>query len=261
LPTAISIELEAIRDGELPWGNSIYLHGMLFSLIKENNEELSETLHELKTAKPFTISNISGKNPAKGLLKIHAGHKYTVRLTFLKDEVFIAAFETIYKYYQQQRQVNVSKIPMYIKKIMNESTESYENLINRELNKNTIELTFLSPTCFKVEGRNYILPDTKLVLKSYFDKWNFFSKYKISNEELHTITSNCYLTKHKLQSAYIDFTRYQFFGFIGSCTYTIEKTKLNNVDMNRLAWMLGFSKYCGTGYKTTMGMGQTSIRL
>jgi CRISPR-associated endoribonuclease Cas6 len=64
------------------------------------------------------------------------------------------------------------------------------------------------------------------------------------------------ITRYRLESKIWDFGSYQEVGFTGVCRFEIEKNVSNDkvVILNALA---DFAQFCGTGAKTTMGMGQT----
>lgn len=64
------------------------------------------------------------------------------------------------------------------------------------------------------------------------------------------------LSRYKLQTRILHFINYQEVGFEGECSFEIT----DDTDEERLKWLntlADFAFYCGTGAKTTMGMGQT----
>ena len=72
------------------------------------------------------------------------------------------------------------------------------------------------------------------------------------------------LTAVESRSRMLDFGKHKAIGFVGSCAYQFflehqsYSNDKDNTEMLRLANLLAdFAFYCGTGYKTTMGMGQT----
>ena len=84
------------------------------------------------------------------------------------------------------------------------------------------------------------------------------------------ITSHAALTRIQTQTQMLDFGVHKEVGFVGSCTYEFyedwgvyddeEMPPPTPIDpeMLRLVNLLAdFVFYCGTGYKTTMGMEQT----
>ena len=70
------------------------------------------------------------------------------------------------------------------------------------------------------------------------------------------------LTSVESKSRMLDFGKHKAIGFVGSCAYQFfverQSDGKGDTEMLRLANLLAdFAFYCGTGYKTTMGMGQT----
>jgi CRISPR-associated endoribonuclease Cas6 len=117
-------------------------------------------------------------------------------------------------------------------------------------------MEFLSPTAFRSGGRrNVIFPDPGLVFGSYFNRWQAFSSVKLDD----TITSwfeKMIVARYQLETRFLDFGSYQEVGFSGRCRFLLNRNTPEEIvtGINALA---DFAFYCGTGAKTTMGMGQT----
>ena len=70
------------------------------------------------------------------------------------------------------------------------------------------------------------------------------------------VGSEVLVSRYRLETKMLAFNNYQELGFLGSCVYSanddVPEDKLRT--LNALA---DFAFFCGTGAKTTMGMGQT----
>jgi len=262
LLTSIDVELEAVSSGLLPFNsNSLYIHALFFKLVSEDNETLGESIHNRDGFKPYTLSSLRGGKKNNWNIEIIANNKYRFRATFLNDDIFIAFFNSALLYYNQSKPVKLDELDFKITKLVLKQNESFEELTaNNVINDNNFELIFTSPTSFRVKGRNYLFPDSSLVFKSYFDKWNAFcpEKLRIAESEINQIITACFPVKHHLYTELLDMGKYKVVGFKGKCQYEVEKT-LDEILFGKLNWLLRFSRYSGTGYKTTMGMGQTTL--
>lgn len=75
------------------------------------------------------------------------------------------------------------------------------------------------------------------------------------------IDENVVITRHQLTSAKVlAGKKGAVTGFTGSIEFSLTKAAANNLDFQRLFYALGkLAPYCGTGHKTTFGLGQTRI--
>jgi len=64
------------------------------------------------------------------------------------------------------------------------------------------------------------------------------------------------VARYRLETHILNFGSYQEVGFTGRCRYELDKNTPEEV-AHALNALADFAFYCGTGAKTTMGMGQT----
>jgi len=262
LLTAVEVELLPSENGALPFSNALYLHQFFLSLIKEEDPFLSETLQDKAGFKPYTLSMLKGGKNINGEITILKEGNFRFRVTFMNDHLFHAFYNAIYSKQNQAQQFSIGKLNFQVGKIKLEKSEDFYDLLNNKgFVSNQFELTFLSPTSFRVQGRNYLFPDPLYLIRSYFEKWNMFcpENLKNDNSDLDFFVSNCFPVKHHLYTELLDMGSYKVIGFRGKCLYELGKNKLDDERLHKLKALLLYSKYCGTGYKTTMGMGQTNV--
>lgn len=145
----------------------------------------------------------------------------------------------------------------------------------------------------KGKSRNYANPDLKLCDQSWANRWNAFCPEGLRIDKarlLQFIEDHAQWLRIQTKSKMMDFGRYKELGFIGECLYEFreelgpedwaefdedppapweyelgyeeEKPRRNPIPwddelLKQANILADFSFYCGTGYKTTMGMGQT----
>ncbi|MFZ5942933.1 MAG: CRISPR-associated endoribonuclease Cas6 [Bacillota bacterium] len=254
--------MTAIDNGVLPYNNSLLIHGLFLSLINEADPLLSKEIHDQDGFKPYTLSMLRGGKNINGEIIIYKGSNYKCRITFMSDNLFNNFYNIVFYKQKQGHSLKIGKINFFVAKVKLEKNEDYYDLVeNNNSYSNMFELTFFSSTSFRVKGKNYIFPDPVNIVRSYFNKWNAFCpkylKYKM--EDLDVLVNSFFPVKHRIFTELFDMGNYKIVGFKGRCQYEIERG-LEFESINILMSLIKYSRYCGTGYKTTMGMGQTGIR-
>ena len=132
-----------------------------------------------------------------------------------------------------------------------------------------MQIRFYSPTAFRAltprgqNRRDAASINLARFYQSWVNKWNAFAPMQIDKKKLlDFVERHAGLTAIDSENRVLDFGRNKIRGFIGSCAYQffIELQAADTPDLEMLRWvnlLADFAYYCGTGYKTTMGMGQT----
>jgi CRISPR-associated endoribonuclease Cas6 len=80
----------------------------------------------------------------------------------------------------------------------------------------------------------------------------------MSTDLLDVVHAHVGISSHRVRTEWHDLGYSQIVGFVGDVTYTIVDAK--RLDQE-LVWQLNvladYAEFCGTGRKTTQGMGQT----
>lgn len=239
-----------------------HAYALFLKLISQTNSKMANELHESASAKPFTISPLQGKfQRAEKNLRIMAGADYWLRLTFLNEELFSYFMDATLKTASQP--LRLESAIFHIDKLAVTPADSplcghhhYQNLLDSAPLHSKISLQFLSPTAFRSGGkRNVLFPEPTLVFGSYLSKWQQFSPHKI-DESIAKSFSKIITARYKLATRILHFASYQETGFEGNCTFELSDD-LPEDTVKTLNALADFAFYCGTGAKTTMGMGQT----
>ena len=139
---------------------------------------------------------------------------------------------------------------------------SYKDIADRYFLSNdtirTVDIKFLTPTTYKVNGHYTIFPNLDNLFISLYDKWNFYSE-NISLEEstlIPSIVKNAEIIKYNLRSTKFSMEGVKLDSFIGSiklhCSGDSMLVKIYNM-------LLDFANYSGIGAKTSLSMGGVSI--
>ena len=141
-------------------------------------------------------------------------------------------------------------------------TLSYDDLLNEYYldGKSTRYITIrtITPTAFKSNGRYVIFPTSELILNSIARKYDAFSgSTSILDEQLsYYIEENTDIVEYDLKSVKFSLEGITIPSFFGTVKIKLSGNREFICLMNML---LRYGEYCGTGIKTSLGMGAYKI--
>jgi CRISPR-associated endoribonuclease Cas6 len=100
------------------------------------------------------------------------------------------------------------------------------------------------------------------VFHSYLRRWNDFSGMPSEQEAfLEWVDKHTLITRHQLESVKVAAGKKgSVTGFTGAIEYTLSRDAAQHPEWVQLFFALGrLAPYCGTGHKTTFGLGQTRL--
>ena len=273
------------------------LQGMFLHLMQAVDPAVSARLHNDDKYRPYTLSPLGIGELTPGHSQEGKTHPYPsqegnfqgfrlpresrlrsgapcyLRITLLEDNLF----PTFGRYFLDRAEPTfmLGETEFVVTGVMNESTHpvplpggesqwsqylSYADLINRASQTNRrISLRFLTPTSFRRGKVDFPLPDPRLVFRSYQKRFEEFYSVAFLPDfeeqvEFHTGIANL---KH-IETGIIKTKNVTLLGFTGRVTYEIDRHASPDLifQMNLLA---EYAFFCGTGRKTTVGMGQTIL--
>ena len=272
MPISTQISLIPETDVTLRPTMGHHAHAAFLAIIRESNPDLAETLHAQSTQKPFTVSPlIAEAKKRNNLLHIRAGTECKLRFTFLDDELFQhfgKAFLTL-----TMPPIRLGEAVFQVRQMVSHATEArswgksetYAELVESAKTDTRMSFRFYSPTAFRKmtprgqKTRNDTYMDLVRCYQSWVNKWNAFAPIKLDKAEvLAFVTDHAQVTSVTTKSRALNFGRHTEVGWVGTCACVFYPEDSLDVHLTRTANCLAdFAFYCGTGYKTTMGMGQT----
>jgi CRISPR-associated endoribonuclease Cas6 len=138
---------------------------------------------------------------------------------------------------------------------------TYAQLYQAQIAK-TLPLSFVTPTSFRRKGHHLPLPWPVNVFHSYLRRWNEFSGIPFDDEAfLAWVDESVLINRHQLESVKVAAGKQgKVTGFIGAIEYSLTNEGAKQGHFERLFTALGqLAPYCGTGHKTTFGLGQTRL--
>lgn len=259
---SVSVKLRALKEVVISQAHGYQVYGLFLSVLRMSSQSLAEELHELDGAKPFTVSPLQGRFGRAGEgLRVIPEARYSLRFTFMKSDVFAHFLDGTMKWGDNTVELGsgsfqVEEVNPASKKDSSTGFQSYQGILNGASAQHQIELQFSSPTAFRSGGkRNVVFPAPELVFGSYLNRWQVFSTVKL-DDSISSWSDRIVVARYRLETHILNFGSYQEVGFTGKCRYELDKNTPEEV-AHALNALADFAFYCGTGAKTTMGMGQT----
>jgi len=254
------------------------LQGMFLHLIQEVDPELCKRLHEDNRYRPYTLSPLGIGEPTPDpsqegnfqgfrlprYQRLSAGTPCYLRTTLLEDMLFPAFSQ--YFLTRIEPTFRLGETEFTVTNVLSTSGHdnpwsaycSYAELIERASQRNRrITLRFLTPTSFRCGDVDLPLPLPRLVFRSFMKRFEEFYQVAFLPDfeeqvEFYTGISNL----KQVNTNVIKTKKVPLIGFTGRVTYDIHRKASPDLvfQMNLLA---DYAFFCGTGKKTTMGMGQT----
>ena len=272
MPISTLISLIPETDVTLRPTMGHHAHAAFLAILRESDPDLTETLHAQSAQKPFTVSPLiaKAKQHAKQL-HIRAGTDCKLRFTFLEDALFTAFGRAFLKF--ELPAIRLGDATFQVKQLVSHSTETqdwsgnatYADLVQSAKTETEIRLKFHSPTAFRTltprgqKSYNHTQVDPIRCYQSWINKWNTFAPVQFDREKLLAfITEHARVSRTDTRTQALNFGGHTEIGWVGTCTFRFEQESVLDEHLLHAANCLAdFAFYCGTGYKTTMGMGQT----
>ncbi|MGL6137791.1 MAG: CRISPR-associated endoribonuclease Cas6 [Planktothrix sp.] len=255
---ALAFDLSSPKDATLFPQYTIGLHAWFLDQVRQIDPKLSEYLHDGQSEKPFTLSGLNGKMGTAGKqLQIYADKPYQWMLTLLSKPVVDWLRDWLKN---PPTEINLRQATFNIKSIsLAYPPTTYQQLFETSPSK-TLSLSFLSPTSFRRKGHHFPLPLPFNVFHSYLRRWNDFSGHQFKQDAfLSWVDENVIILRHQLESVkVVAGKKGAVTGFTGAIEYGLTENAYNQPEFVQLFFTLGeLASYCGTGHKTTFGLGQT----
>lgn len=261
---SIVLKLQAEQDATLSPTQGYHGYALFLSLLNSVAPDLAHQVHSTEKAKSVTISSLQAKflKVERKRIMVSKGDECWLRLTFLEDRVFASFLHSLLKG-EKVKEIQLKPATFSLIEVITEPNnsswarfDSFQSLWEKAMPQKRITLQFLSPTAFRSRGRNIIFPEPELVFSSYLSKWNTYSSISFGDSLKSQSFPHIIATRYRLHSRLLDFKTHKEVGFEGECSFEI-KEDVPEETLRQINVLADFAFFCGTGHKTTMGMGQT----
>jgi CRISPR-associated endoribonuclease Cas6 len=259
---SLALQLQPQQDLTLPTNYTTQLHSWFLDQIRRIDPTLSAYLHDGQSEKPFTISALNSITTPQGKsLQFSLDQSYEWTITALSPEV-VSGLQAWLKQTPTELQLRASTFTIKDWTFSQQPT-TYAQLLPKTIpDSPSLTLNFLSPTSFRRKGSHFPLPLPFNLFHSYLRRWNDFSDLSVDQDEFLTwIDESVVILRHQLRSHKVSVGKSgSVTGFTGAIQFGLTRKSLQNTEFVQLFLALGqLAPYCGTGHKTTFGLGQTRL--
>lgn len=249
-------------------------HALFLDLVARADSTLASALHQPRGDKPFTVSSpmpaLAGgsqraRNFRRGALSLRTGEKFEWRLTTFEARLSEALLHQVLPHLPREVRVGAARFEVGAP-ITDRAKHPWAGTSdafalwqqwfhgNPRVEKQ-FGLEFASPTAYRHIHRNMLVPLPEGIFTGYLAAWNAHGAPSLELDLLDQIAQKVAIRDYALETTSVDFGEFRQAGWHGKCRYTILS---DDFALCRAIQLLAdFAFYCGTGYKTTQGMGQT----
>jgi CRISPR-associated endoribonuclease Cas6 len=259
---SLTLDLKPQQDLTLPENYTTQLHSWFLDQVRRIAPTLSAYLHDGQSEKPFTVSGLSGLTTAEGRsLRFSTDQSYQWTVSALSPQV-VAWFGQWLQQAPTELQLRTTSFSI-TGRSFSQAPKTYAQILPKTIpDSPTITLSFLSPTSFRRKGSHFPLPLPFNLFHSYLRRWNDFSGRKADQDTfLNWIDESVVMLRHQLRSQKVSVGKSgSVTGFTGAIQFGLTRKALQNTAFVQLFLALGqLAPFCGTGHKTTFGLGQTRL--
>lgn len=241
-------------------------HAFFLNAVGKVDAGWAEVLHESEGNKPFTVSGLVNWKGAHLIQpQVRAGERYYLRITSIEDELSRLLKEEVLPKLPGTAQLGPATFEVGAPIVEGAQhswawTTSVEALLDRWFSPSakagkTFSLEFASPTAYRRIHRNVVVPLPADIFRGYLEAWNRYCTPPFDRDLLGLIEAEVHISRYELRTAVLRLGESRQIGCVGRCGYTIFHRERA---IRRVIHLLAdFALFCGTGYKTTQGMGQT----
>jgi CRISPR-associated endoribonuclease Cas6 len=263
------ITLQPTQPSTIPADQGRATYGLFLEWVRQADATLAQELHDIEGVKPFTVSDLQGTGRrVRGEITLDPQRPVWWRVTTLTPRLSQVVLEQVLA--NRPDQLTLADQPFQVVGATVDEGEhpwagqtSYEDLAQRHLlgaaePSPWLNVEFVTPTTFRSQGKHLPLPLPGLVFDHWLSKWNRFAPLSL-HPDVKRFADECLaVSRYRLRSRVVRFGPATFIGFVGRCSF--RALRRDPYWLRLLHTLAAYAFYCGTGHKTTMGMGQTKVQ-
>jgi len=247
MPALVNVPLQLDPDTPFLATPHRALQATFYAWLRAGDADLSARVHDMSGAKPFTVAPLTRRN---GVLQFG--------FTLLDDALWPPLEAAL------RRGAAVEMVNDRWSVVVDGwqvTQRSYADLTRHASAGTRLAFRFRSPTSFHSQEMHYPLPDPVLCFQSWLVAWNAFApeEVRINVSLLDVVAAHVAVSRHRLRTEPVEFGPGRMvIGFVGEVSYQVIRAhKLGEGILRKLNALADYAPFCGTGHKTTQGMGQT----
>lgn len=264
------VHLKALENGSLPVDLGPAIRAEFLEWMGDSDSKHADDLHDSNDLRPYTVSDLKGSfREQRGFRLVEAGQSAWFRVTSLREAETSLLLDSVLPKVEGKN-ISLGRVSFQVQKVAKKAGEhpwarqsSYGALVDQYFKSDpapsdSMEIEFVSPTTFHSHQLNVPLPVPENVLGSWLKRWNTCSRdsgASLPRQVSELAEARLALSRYKLETRVVHYEKATWIGFSGVCRFRILS---DDEFWLRLCNLLAdFAFYCGTGAKTSFGMGQT----
>ena len=261
------------QPARIPAEQGAAIYAWTLRRIETVDASLSRALHDSDGLKPLTTSTLQDTGPRdRGMVRLVPQRTYSLRLTTLDETVGRALLAGLRQADPAATCLELGGACLRIQRVMLTHSEHawaaatrYAELLEQHTLSgghlpDTLTLQFHSPTLFRINGQDQPLCHPAWVFGSYLRQWQAFAPLELPSDLGDYIQQGVTLGRFELSSGYVPVEQGHKGGHVGFMGRATFRLRIRDTYYMRLVHLLAaYSFWCGTGYRTTVGLGQTSL--
>jgi CRISPR-associated endoribonuclease Cas6 len=262
LPVEVGLELYAEKDVVLPFYTGHISRGLLLHILRQVDPRVSQEMHELNVAKPYSVTPLQFKSKIRGEkgYLFDSAFPCRVKFRFLRDEFS----KYLIDYFGQKNTVTIIDTQFHIASMAIRSKD-YLELENEAKAGDSFRLCFRTPTYLSSLGTSFhcLWPEPTKIFLNLIRLWNLYTTGKRFGKDEYVeyrdwLGENVGVAEHQLKTRLFIMGRKKAAGFVGWTTYVMkEKNRWNKAT----CMLAKFAEYSNIGGNKTAGYGVTKCLL
>lgn len=257
MPYAVMLYLEPRTGNTDTPGGGYCGHAAFLNLVRGLDPAMAQRLHDDDGRKPFTTWLTRSRTPDA------PNGRHALRLTLLDDQLFAPIVGGILT--QAGLGLRVGAAEYQVTGMATHPAAhhlagfaTYHDMAADTVAPQRIKVRFTSPTVFRSQSRDILWPDPRLAWQSWLRSWNEHCEETLRFDETRVIEEQAARVRvrmHEVRTRHIALADGGLSGFVGLADYDLANVPPEA--RRTLAALARYAFFCGTGRKTTMGLGQT----
>ena len=266
--TSLVIQVEALNDGEINGATGRATHGFWYKQWEKADAKTADALHKERDVPPFSLSPLMElPRPKNGNTHVTRGISAWFRVATLNGQLS----EKLITHWAANlpTEIELAGIKWAITGIADSPEKhpwakqiSYQDLASRHLFNNRPpsrwKLSFETPVTFNSGLGHLPFPLPNNLIGSWMRRWQAFAPLALPEELTQSVRERLMVNHFNMVTIPVRQGKRVLIGGQGS--YSLKSIKMPASERAQVNLLANFAFFCGSGYKTTQGMGMTSLR-
>lgn len=262
--TSLVVQVEAKGNGLISGGTGRAVHGLWFAQWDKADPSVANMLHNETETLPFSLSPLMElPRPEKDVTRVVRGQKAWFRvavLTGLLSEKLTTLWAP-----QLPDEVELAGVPWRIVGVPQEHfwnrQVSYQELATQHLFNNRPpsrwKLEFETPVTFNSGEGHLPFPLPNILIGSWMRRWQAFAPLALPDDLQKSVRERLLVSSYNMRSITVRYGERKHPGGMGR--YALRAAKMPASERAQVDLLANYAFFCGSGYKTTQGMGMTRL--